>query len=458
MFFNGNESYKSAILDIENNLQDDYSNVLNVFIYDDPSANNTASQTQRAEKKAGKLIKKHSITSKPKRKKGTKTQKDKDFYARKEYNNWVDDAYLLMGKAYFLEKKYKEAEENFIWILSEYPKMETRYDAQIWLARTYIQTKKYAKALDYLQRVEADKKFPEDRLNKELFPTYADYYLKQKQYNKALPWLELSLQEKNKKLYKRRYKYIIAQIYQLQGKDKKAYDMYQEVIKMRPSYEMEFSAKIQKATLFDNKTGDSREIRKQLAKMLKDEKNKDFRDQIYYAIANIDIKENKENAAIKNYKLSAFTSVSNNAQKGLSYLALADIYFKNLNYVTAKAYYDSTLMNLSKKHPHFDEISSKSENLSELVGYVEIIQKQDSLLELAQMPDRERKKIISEIIQKIREEEQRLAEEARQHQLDMADYNENNRQGNNNTSVGGKWYFYNPAAVGIGAADFTRKW
>ena len=458
VFFNGNESYKAGMLSIKENLQDDYSNILNVFIYDDASAGNAVSQMQRAEKKASKLIKKHSITAKPKRKKGKQTQKDKDFNNRKEYNNWVDDAYLLMGKAFFIEKNYKSAEENFLWIISEYPKMETKYDAQIWLARTYIQTKDYSKALDYLQRSEAEKNFPEARLNKELFSTYADYYLKQKRYTEALPWLKLSLEEKEKKFYKRRYKYIIAQIYQLNGEQKKAYDTYQEVIRMRPPYEMEFSAKIQRATLFDNKTGDSREIRKQLSKMLKDEKNKDYRDQIYYALADIDMKEKLEPDAIRNYQLSAFTSVSNNAQKGLSYLALADIYFGKLDYVVAKAYYDSTIMNLSKKHPEYDRISNKSKNLVELVSYVETIQMQDSLLHLANMSSSDRNKIIEKIIQDIKDEEQRLAEEARQHQLDMAQYNENNRPGNNNTNAGGKWYFYNPAAIGMGQADFARKW
>jgi len=458
VFFNGNESYKEGIRSIEENLEDDYSNVLNVFIYDDPSAGNVGSQMQRAEKKAAKLIKVHSITAKPKRKKGKKTKKEKEFNARKEFNNWVDDAHLLMGKAYFLEKNYKSAEESFTWILSEYPKMETKYDAQIWLARNYIQQKDFSKALDYLQRAEAEKDFPEKRLNRELFPTYADYYIKQKKYTSAIPWLELALQEKGKKLYKRRYKYIIAQIYQINGDDKKAYDMYQEVIKMRPPYEMEFSAKIQSATLFDKNKGDSKNIRKQLAKMLRDEKNKDYRDQIYYALANIDMKENLEPSAIENYKMSAYTSVSNNAQKGSSYLALADIYFEKLNYVVAKAYYDSTVMNISKKHPNYDEISDKAENLSELVGYVEIVETQDSLLRLANMSPKDRNKIIQKIIQDIREEEQRLAEEARQHQLDMAQYNENNRPGSNNATAGGKWYFYNPAAIGMGQADFARKW
>ena len=458
VYFNGNESYKEGILYIKNNIQEDYSNVLNVFIYDDPSANSVGSQMQRAEKKAAKLIKRHSITAKPKRKKGKRTQKEKDFSAQKEFNKWVDDAHLLMGKAFLIEGDYNSAEENFSWIISEFPKVETKYDAQIWLARTYIQKKNFNKAVDYLQRSEAEKDFPEKRLNKELFSTYADYYIKQKRYSEALPWLELALGEKEKKFYKRRYKYIMAQIYQLNNEDKKAYDMYQEVIKMRPKYEMEFSAKIQRATLFDKKTGDSKGIRKQLAKMLRDEKNIDYKDQIFYAIANIDMKENLETDAIANYKLSAQTSVSNNAQKGLSYLSLADIYFEKLNYITAKAYYDSTMMNLSSKHPHYDKIERKSANLTELVTYANIVQRQDSLLRLANMSSKDRGKVIAGIIQVIIDEEQRLAEEARQQQLDLAQYNDNNRRGSSNASSGGKWYFYNPAAIGMGQSDFARKW
>ena len=458
VYFNGNESYKEGILSIEENLEEDYNNVLNVFVYDDPSASSTSSQMQRAEKKAAKLIKRHSITTKPKRKKGKKTQKDKDFYEQNEYNNWVDDANLLMGKAYFIEKNYKAAEESFMWILTEYPKTNSKYDAQIWLARTYIQTKDWSKALDFLQRAEAEKDFPEQRLNRELFPTYADYYIKQKKYSSALPWLELALKEKGKKLYKRRYKYIMAQIYQINGEDKKAYDMYEAVIKMRPKYEMEFSAKIQKATLYDNKSGDSKSLRKQLGKMLRDDKNIDFQDQIYFALANIDMKENKESDAILNFQKSAQTSVSNNSQKGQSYLALADIYFENLEYITANSYYDSTLMFISEKHAHYKEIENKSASLSELVKYYETVQLQDSLLRIANMSDKDRGKIITDIIQEIVKEEQRKAEEERQRQQDLAMYNENNRPGSNNNRSGGKWYFYNPAAIGMGQSDFARKW
>lgn len=458
VYFNGRESYKEGMLYIEDNLQDDYSNVLNIFLYDDPTATSVGSQMQRSQKKGSKLIKRHSITAKPKRKKGRKTKKEKAFYERKEYNDWVDDAHLLMGKSFLIERNYKAAEENFTWILSEFPKEETKYDALIWLARTFIQAKNYKKGIDFLQRAEAEQDFPEKRLNKDLYLTYADYYLKQKKYTEAIPWLEMAIKEKGKKANKRRYKYIIAQIYQLQGKDKKAYNMYKEVLEMRPVYDMEFSAKIQRATLFDKKSGDSKGIRKQLQKMLRDEKNIDFKDQIYYALANIDMKENLEPDAIKNFKLSAFTSVSNTAQKGLSYLSLADIYFEKLNYVTAKAYYDSTVMNISKKHPNFEAVSAKSISLTELVGHIETIQLQDSLLALAQLPVGQRTSVINGIIQKIIEEEQRLAEERRQQQIEMAQYNENNRRGSDNSSQGGKWYFYNPAAIGMGQADFARKW
>ncbi len=459
VYFNGKESFKDGISYLEDNHQDNYSEILNVFLYDDPSFSSVSSQMKRAEDKATKLIKKHSITVKPKRKKGRTSDKDKAFYARKEFNNWVDDAYLMMGKSFFIRREFISAEENFNWILTEYPKMNARFDALIWLARTYIQKKDYPKALDFLQRAEAEKKFPEKRLNRELFPTYADYYIKQERYQEAIPWLELALKERGKRLYKRRYKYIIAQIYQKFGQEKKAYQMYKEVIKMRPPYDMEFSAKIQMATLFDHKKGDSKEIRKFLQKMLKDDKNIDYQDQIYYALAEIDMKEHQEENAIKNYKLSANTSVSNDNQRGLSYLALGDIYFEKLDYPLAKAYYDSTRMYLSKSNKRYDESNEMADKLTELVNYSETVQLQDSLLNLAQMPAQKRDAIISEIIQKIIEEEQRKAEEERQRRMDLAQYNENNRSGMlNNSRGGGKWYFYNPSAIGIGQADFERKW
>jgi outer membrane protein assembly factor BamD (BamD/ComL family) len=142
----------------------------------------------------------------------------------------------------------------------------------------------------------------------------------------------------------------------------------------------------------------------------------------------------------------------------MSYLALADIYFEKLNYVTAKAYYDSTVMNLSKKHSRFEDISKLSNDLTELVTHVQTVEREDSLLKVAAMPKGQRDKLIADIIQEIIEEERRLAEEQRQRQMDIAQYNQDNRPGATNASAGGKWYFYNPAAIGVGQADFTRKW
>jgi len=457
-YFNGRESYKEGVLTLEKSNNDDYNNILNVFLYDDASANSVNSQMQRAIDKAAKVVKRHSITARPKRKAGKMTDKEKKFNAKKEFNNWVDNSHLMMGRSYMYQGDYKTAEESFTWILSEYPESESYYDAQIWLARAYIQTKQFSKALDYLQRSEAEKDFPEKRLNKELFVTYADYYIKQNRFSEALPWLDLAIKEGGKKVYIRRYKYIMAQIYQQLKQDQKASEMYRQVIKLNPPYAMEFSAKIQRATLFDQNTSDSKEIRKYLAKMIKDEKNKDYLDQIYFAIAQIDIKEKLEPDAIGNYKLSAQKSVSNNNQKAQSYLALADIYFKNLDYVNAKCYYDSTMMNLSKKNNRYDEIDKKSDYLSELVGYIQTVEKQDSLLKLALMPEANRNKAIAEVINRILDEEKRKAEEERDRQKNIALYNENNRPGVENNSNSGKWYFYNPVALGMGQSDFTRKW
>ena len=457
-YFNGKESYKEGMLAIKENLQDDFSKILPVFIYDNPSANNVSGQMERAIKKSIKVIKLHSITAKPKRKKGTKSAKDKAFYAQKEYNKWVDNAYLLMGKSYFIEKNYKGAEKSFTWIIANYPNTESKYNAEIWLIRTYIQEHDFDKALDYLQKIEADKDFPPKRLNKMLFPTYADFYLKQKDYEKTIPWLLKSITTKSSKFDKKRYKYILAQIYQKTGNPQKAFDMYKEVIAMRPNYDMEFSAKIQRAILFDQSSGDSRLLKKQLNKMLRDEKNIEYKDQIYYALANIFLKEKNETQAIKNYKLSTYNSTSNVNQKALSYLALGDIYFKKLNYVIAQAYYDSTITNLTDDYPNYKEIKNRADNLGELVTYINIINREDSLLHLAHMSPRERDKVINSIIQKIKDEERRKAEEARQHQMDLALSNENNRNGLQTNIPGGKWYFYNPIALGMGQADFKRRW
>ena len=403
-FFNGREAYKEGMRTLEKSQKDDFTKMLPLFIYEKNSnLGSISSKMDRAIEKSSKVIKKHSITAKPKRKKGKLTESEKEFYAKKEFNNWVDDSYLMMGKSFVFKEDYLSARTNFNFIVSQFPNEPIKYDALIWLARIDLLEKKYKSALENLERLDGEKDLPK-KLEKDLATTYADYYIKKEKYKDAIPWLVNAIDKERKKKYRVRYKYILAQIYQQQDDFKKASEMYRQVIKMNPPYEMAFNAKINRATSYDNNSGRGKEITKQLQKMLKDDKNIEFQDQIYYAIGNIALKDGDKPEAIKNFKLSAETSVSNNTQKALSFLNLGRLYFERPDYPNSQAYYDSCMSFLPKDYPGYEKLSAKTVILNELITNLNEVRNQDSLQRIAAMSPSERNKLIDKIIQKLKEE------------------------------------------------------
>ena len=460
-YFNGNESYKSGVKKVDKALVDDYSRILSIYAYSDQTASKAAyTDMDKAIKKASKVIKLHSIKVKPKHKKGhTKSKKEKEFYSKNEYCKWIDDSYMLMGKAHLYNRNYSDAAEAFEYVVKEYSKEPVKYEALVWLARTYNESGKYNKSKEILDRLDGEKKLPK-KLKVDLSTTFADYYLKQQQYEDAIPRLIVAIDYTKKKRVKARYKFILAQLYQKYNQYNNATNLYSEIIKINPQYEMTFNAQINRATSYDLSSGNSKEIKKQLNKMLKDDKNIDYQDQIYFALANILYKENSLDDAVKYYKLSIKKSVSNTSQKALSYLSLADIYYSKPEYKPSQMYYDSSVALLPTDYPDYNKILQKSRNLNELILYVTTVELQDSLQRLAKMDAKERNKVIDKIIQKIIEEEDRIRQEEQQQQYNSMQFNQNQQNMRNKTTNlgGGKWYFYNQSALSFGQSEFKKKW
>ncbi len=455
VYFNGYESYNAGKKRIEESFKDNYSEILPIYKYSNAEATAVAAgDMDYALEKAAKAITKHSITVKPKLKDSRNlSPKDKEFMKKSEYCKWIDDSYLLIGKANFYKQDYVKANRSFRKIINQFKKENTRFEATLWLVKTYIEQKKFNDANKYLGELEADVRHPK-KMNKEINLTFADLYMRKKEYKKAITRLEAALKLTRKKKEKARYIFILAQLNYEIGNMNKSADLYKKVIKMNPPYEMAFNAKINRATAF--RTGNSKDIKKQLKKMLKDDKNDDYQDQIYFALANIEFAENNEPKAIEYYKLSAEKSVSNDNQKALSFLALADIYFVKPKYLIAGDYYDSTMQYLDKKYSQYPKISKKAANLFELVTHLREVQHQDSLQMVASWSEKDRIQFINDLIEKIKEEE-RLAK-LREEELYSETIDNNSKGISDRNNKGGKWYMYNPSLVSRGQNEYKKKW
>ncbi len=463
VYFNGVESYNKAIEKAQSSVMMDYNHILPVFLYEDETVNSTVnSDMKTAIDKATKVITYHSITAKPKVKEGNQSPKDKAFYEQNEFNKWVDDSYMLMGRAYMYQGEFFLAAETFKHILVTFPKEDIRFLGMIWLARAYIMIDETREAERIISTLADESKLPEDYMEA-FHTTQAQLQVKQDEPSDAAESLELALGFKGiDKEDKIRYTYIQAQLYEETGMNDLALEKYKRVTKYNPTYEMAFNARVNMAEVFEAGSTSSDDLKKLLNKMLKDSKNREYKDQIYFALGNIAMEEEDREKAIEYYQLSVSTSIQNRYQKGFSSLTLAEMFYEEPNYLLSAAYYDSAVTFLNREYPGYAGLSTLSASLSGLVYNVSVYEMEDSLQTLAAMPEEARIVVIDGIIEQVREEEEeaRLAEQ--QLMQDMA-FNQsmmgnNNQPGGQRAQQGGQWYFYNMNAKGFGQPEFRMKW
>ena len=459
IYFNGYESFKTGLIKIENGYTDDYAELLKVFEFSDPSTPSLcSSDMERAIQKASKLISLKSITSKPeiKDKEGSDVR-ETDLLERREYNVWVDDSYLLIGKARFYKQEFNEAASVLDYCITQANDPEIRKEASVWLARLYNETGKYSDAFRILNEMNITGESSR-ALRSMYYTTLADHFIKQKKYSDAIDPLTRAADLVSGKRTKYRLTYLLAQLNGYAGNSEKAISLYRKVVKMNPPYDVEFNARINIAGVFDINSGNPQTLMRELQKMLKDSKNKDFLDQIYFALGNLSMKEGNEKEALEYFRKSASVPSRNQNQKGRSYLALAEYFYRKPDFMNAGKYYDSTVFFLDQKHPEYQLLRSKSQNLNTVVSQLKIIRKEDSLQKVAAMTEAERSAIINTIINDITKAESEGKTSEYSDRYNLGQYYENERRFQGNIEQEGKWYFYNQSALTFGRTEFRRRW
>lgn len=442
-YFNGNESLKIGVKKLHLNHIEDYTAILPVFpIRNLKKEKKTHTYMDKAIQKGSIVIQRHSIKIK-----GT------------EYCKWIDDNYLMVGKSYFYKGEFKEAIKTFNFIRNEYTERQTRFYASLWLIRGYVQIGDFKSAELELEELKKDKKITR-KLEKDLTLVAADFYLQQQDYTNAKSELLKTTSLIKRKRKKVRLNYILAQIYQNSKNYTLAQKHYKLVLRSNPEYELAFNAKMNLARSFEEENSKSIKMKENLLKMTKDDKNKEYLDQIYFTIAEMEINNKDTTRAIKNYNLSTINSVENNSQKALSFLALGKIYYNQSAYRLAKTNYDSSFFYMQSDFRLYNETKERHLILIDLVSNLELIEIEDSLQGLASLSRSQQNAIINEIIQAEIDKERIEAEEKKLRQQMIYESGRNERLGQQfgNKTAGGKWYFYNPATLSFGMSEFRKKW
>ncbi|QNH61961.1 tetratricopeptide repeat protein [Hymenobacter sediminicola] len=427
--------------------QNDYNRVLPLFpTMDEASAKTVATDMEDVVKKASLPIQ-HRAAS-----------------------DWTDDAYILIGKSRFYTMEYEDAAKTFKYVNSTSKDPNAKHEALIWLMRTFVTTKEFenAKAVSDL----LDKEEGREANAKELFLTRADYYIKVEEPAKAIENLEKAIPLIEQKNEQSRTRYILAQLYQNQGEDKKAYAELNRILKKNPPYELDFFAKLMLGQVSDLNNTDKARLDKYFAKLLKDSKNKEYRDKIYYEMARLDYRQQRYTEALKLLEQSARATSTNRAQKSYTYLLAGRIYYENLQkYRLAAAYYDSTVQNLPKEAPGYAATAERASILKDFAQQYTIIETQDSLQALARLDTAAlRTRLLAfadaELTARRKEADALAAKQELESRRQTATGPSSSRDLQTgidpedfiNGSTGVKWYFDNPTSLSTARADFIRKW
>lgn len=498
-YFNANEKLKGALQSVQANHKDKFDSVIAVYYYSDPA--DFASYNSDLEdviKRSTQAIQLHNIA------------------------NWSDDHMLLIGRANYYKGDYDKAASSFKYITTEFkegvdyvrvmkglgkklgkyvrakkkktkPQVKVvtnsdgtktlekednrptyslwiheaaRSEALIWLINTYTRQKKFEEASSVVTYVRGDDNFYKN-LDPQLDLAEADLRVTSKNYAAAIEPLENYLNAKSirkKKRLKSRPLFVLAQCYERTGNYNKAIENYKLVLKNRPSYDMEFYAKLKMAKLGRNSGSGNAAIRSLLAKMAKDGKYKEYWDQIYYELALLSVQENNRAEARKFLRKSVGFSTANDDQKALSYLLMAELDYDDELYVTSKFFYDTTLTYMAKNDPRYNSVDERNKMLDNLVTQLKIIAEEDSLQKLAALSENELQKIIRLAVAKKENEEaeKKAKEDAEKQQQQLNNFNNTNQpkgttQQQPQTTTG-SWYFYNSTVRANGYNDFIKKW
>ena len=471
-YFNANELYTLTIKSIEESKKENYDGIIALYSYgtlEDTKAHDGEFTT--VIDKSSKSIQLHTIS------------------------NWSDDNFLLLGKAFFMKGEYKKAEESLRYITANFregvdgrskkqlkkakknkklkakkkkqrkkdiqkikdgkdirPKNSllihepTKTEALVWLAKTYTANKDFSKASAVLNYIESDKTFIQnyDR-DKELAYTY--FFLEQNNYHSAITHLEKAISMFKSKKKKARYNFVLAQLYQKVGNKKYALKYFEESIKGNSNYEMVFNAQLNKIKLSNKNSSDKED--KLLKKLIKDSKNSDYLDQLYYERALIALKNKEKDSAKELLAKSIEASTKNTKQKAKSLELLAGIFYANEQFTEAQKNYAECLSIIDEKYENFKLISKRANVLNDLVAQLNTINKNDSLLIIAEMPQDEIEATLYQQAQDIID-----AEINAKNNNSLVDKFALNDKVKND----GKWYFYSETAKKIGFAKFKQIW
>ena len=477
-YFNANNKLNAVIERAKMAYKEDYGKLLPFYSY---SLNTTASQKTELDSviyKATAGILLHDLRS-----------------------DWVDNLYMLIGKAYYFQKEFDSAGMTFQFInYNLYPRKKkgddfapvvgtnanaggssvsiasnekrslinktfyrppSRNDALVWQIRTLIESGEYTDAAGLINTLQNDSNFP-TRLKADLEEVNAYWFYKQQMYDSAVNHLDKALAAADDKQDKSRWEFLIAQLYEITKDPENASAYYKKAMRHTTDPLLDIYANLNNAKIY--KGNDIKEYNNtidNLIKMARRDKYESYRDIIYYSAAELALQKPDTTAAEFLFNKSiGYNELNNTAYKNRAYLQLADIAFNKKDYKKAYALYDSLDVNDDVLIERAKEISERKNALVKIVEKINIIEREDSLQHIAQMTETARDVFIKDFLKKMRKSQGLKDEDLHSPNPSSAFTNNTNPSidlfGSNNTK--GDWYFYNASIKAKGFSEFKSRW
>lgn len=466
IYYNGDTHFKETLADMESKYEDDYSRF--VFMHpieakSDETAPQPSGNFDRSIEKAQKAIQIRSIKKKPKKKAGKSSDpKYKEWMKRDEYNPFLHNAWMMMGRSQYYNGDFLGAASTFFYISRHFTWLPaTVTESKLMQSLSYISLGWQFEAEMILTRIK-----PEELTDKKLRGlynyVYADYHIHAGDYQTALPYLIVAVKSASG-AQKTRLNFLLGQVYARLGDKEAAYKAYKAAgSSSSATYRTKFNARIKQSEVYTG-TDIEPEV-KALKRMTRYDRNKEYLDQVYYAIGNLYLSRGDTLKAIENYELASEKSTRNGVEKAINQITLGNLYFLQHNYEKAQPNYSEAVPQLPKTYPGYDAIKRRSDVLDELAVYSQNVNLQDSLLRLSAMTPEQQLEVVNKIIDELKKREKEEEEAARREEY-LANQaaqgsNLSNSNSPNSFSINSdnSWYFYNTATKNAGKTEFQKRW
>lgn len=465
IYFNGDTHYKETLKEMEESYADDYSDLLYIHpaeAHSNPKAPQPKGNFDRSIEKAQKAIQLRSIKKKPRKQPGKQSSPAyREWMKREEYNPFLHNAWMMMGRSQYLNGDFLGSASTFYYISRHFSWLpKTVVEARLWEARSYLAMDWLFEAETIINRIKPDTELTTKSSRELYYTARAELMIKEQQWDEAAAMLRKALKYVSK-AQKVRLNFLLGQVLSRAGRKEEAYKAFQAAgSSSSATYRTKFNARIKQSEVFAG--NDITKEVKALRRMTRYDRNKDYLDQIYYAIGNLYLSRGDTLHAIENYELAVEKSTRSGIDKALAQITLGGLYYDNRRYAKAQPCYAEALPQIPETYPGYSILKRRSDILDELAVYSQNVELQDSLLRLSAMPPDQLNKVIDNIIDQLKKKEKEEAESAAREEY-MANRDKNNLTDQNNqvfTMNNGddSWYFYNTATKNAGRTEFQRRW